>query len=46
MAKERELKENVRRDRDKEIEMVISRLEEDNETSRDEVERVAENRVK
>ena len=46
LAKERELKDHVRRDRDKELEMVIGRLEEDGEAARDECERVAENRIK
>lgn len=46
VQKERELKEQVRRDRDKEIEMVIARLEEDNSSSRAECERTAENRIK
>ena len=35
-AKERELKEQVRKERDKEIEMVIARLEEDTQTSQEE----------
>ena len=46
VAKERELREQVKRDRDKEIEMVITRLEEDAAMSRGEAERAAENRVK
>nr|XP_002740719.1 PREDICTED: 5-azacytidine-induced protein 1-like [Saccoglossus kowalevskii] len=46
LAKERELKEQVRRDRDKEIELVIQRLEDDSESARDECERAAENRIK
>lgn len=46
LAKERELKEKVRRDRDKEIELVISRLEEDATNARDECERTAQNRIK
>ena len=45
-TKERELKEQVRRDRDREIELVISRLEDDTQSARDECERVAENRIK
>ena len=44
--KERELKERLRRDRNKEIELAIHRLEEDNQTARDECERVAENKIK
>ena len=46
MAKERELKEQVRRDRDREIELVIQRLEEDNQSAKEECERVADNRIK
>ena len=44
--KERELREQVKRDRDKEIELVISRLESETTLTRDESERAAENRVK
>ena len=46
LQRERELKEQVRRDRDKEIDLVIQRLEEDNITSKDECERLAENKIK
>ena len=46
LQKERELKEQVRRERDKEIELVIGRLEDDNQGAREECERVAENRIK
>eukprot|EP00794_Sanderia_malayensis_P008773 gene8773-9710_t len=46
LSKERELKENVREARDKEIEMVISRLEQESTQARDETERAAENRIK
>ena len=46
LQKERELKEQVRRDRDKDIELVLRRLEEDNQAAREECERVAENRIK
>ena len=46
LSKERELKEHVRKDRDKEIELVITRLEDDAATAREECERAAENRVK
>ena len=46
MQKERELSEQVRQGRDKEIELVISRLEADMEKSRQETEKTAENRVK
>ena len=43
--KERELREKVKRDRDKEIELVLSRLESETTLTRDEAERAAENRV-
>lgn len=46
VAKERELKERVREERDKEIELVISRLEDDGVQAREECERAAENRIK
>ncbi|KAJ8318528.1 hypothetical protein KUTeg_003619 [Tegillarca granosa] len=46
LQKERELKEQVRKDRDKEIELVITRLEEDATASREEAERAAENKIK
>ena len=46
LAKERELKEGVREARDKEIEMVIGRLERETAQAREEVERTAENRAK
>ncbi|XP_074648896.1 centrosomal protein of 131 kDa-like [Tubulanus polymorphus] len=46
LQKERELKENVRKDRDKEIELVIGRLEDDTIAAREESERVADNRIK
>ena len=46
MQKEREMSEKVRSGRDKEIELVISRLETDMERSRAESEKAAENRVK
>ncbi|KAM9296917.1 LOW QUALITY PROTEIN: centrosomal protein of 131 kDa [Gastrophryne carolinensis] len=44
LTRERELKEEVRKGRDKEIELVIQRLEADMSTARDECERAAENR--
>lgn len=44
--KERELRDQVKRERDKEIELVISRLESETTLTRDESERAAENRVK
>ena len=46
MAKERELKDNVKKDRNKEIEMVIRQLEADATAAREDCERVAENRIK
>lgn len=46
MQRERELKENVKKDRNKEIELVIRQLEEDATSQREECERVAENRIK
>lgn len=46
LAKERELKEGVREARDREIEMVIARLEQESSSSREESERAAENRIK
>ncbi|XP_046887637.1 centrosomal protein of 131 kDa isoform X2 [Hypomesus transpacificus] len=46
LSRERELKEEVRRGRDKEIELAIQRLEEETSGARDECERAADNRVK
>ncbi|KAF5879814.1 centrosomal protein, partial [Clarias magur] len=46
LTRERELKEEVRRERDKEIEAAIRRLEEETNTAREESERAADNRVK
>ncbi|GAB1609523.1 serine-rich adhesin for platelets-like isoform X1, partial [Argonauta hians] len=46
LSKERELKERVRRDRDREIEMVITRLEADATVGREELEKSAQNRIK
>ncbi|KAK2866607.1 hypothetical protein Q7C36_002663 [Tachysurus vachellii] len=46
LTRERELKEEVRRARDKEIELVIQRLEAETSSAREECERAAENRVK
>ncbi|XP_045630935.1 centrosomal protein of 131 kDa isoform X4 [Ursus americanus] len=45
LNRERELREEVRRDRDKEIELVIHRLEADMTHAREESERAAESRV-
>jgi hypothetical protein len=44
--REREMHKHVLQDRDKEIELVIERLEADNRSAREECERVAENRIK
>ncbi|KAG9462348.1 hypothetical protein GDO78_014295 [Eleutherodactylus coqui] len=46
LTRERELKEEVRKGRDKEIELVIQRLEAEMSVARDECERAAENRIK
>ncbi|KAM8947487.1 centrosomal protein of 131 kDa isoform 2-T2 [Pelodytes ibericus] len=46
LSRERELKDDVRKGRDKEIELVIQRLESDMSTAREECERAAENRIK
>ncbi|XP_047613638.1 centrosomal protein of 131 kDa isoform X3 [Phacochoerus africanus] len=46
LNRERELKEEIRRDRDKEIELVIHRLEADMTLAREESERAAESRVR
>ncbi|XP_076855508.1 centrosomal protein of 131 kDa isoform X2 [Brachyhypopomus gauderio] len=46
LSRERELKEEVRRGRDKEIELAIKRLEEETTGAREECERAADNRVK
>jgi len=44
LSRERELKEEVRRGRDKEIELAIQRLEEETRGAREECERAADNR--
>ena len=46
LAKERKLRDDVREARDKEIEMVIARLERETAQGREESERTAENRAK
>ncbi|XP_018424239.1 PREDICTED: centrosomal protein of 131 kDa isoform X2 [Nanorana parkeri] len=46
LTRERELKAEVRKGRDKEIELVIQRLESEMSTAREECERAAENRIK
>lgn len=46
MQKERELKEGVKKERNREIELVIRQLEEDATAAREDCERVAENRIK
>ncbi|XP_054026574.1 centrosomal protein of 131 kDa isoform X5 [Dryobates pubescens] len=46
LSRERELREELRKERDKEIELVIERLEADMSSAREECERAAENRIK
>ncbi|NXJ94965.1 CP131 protein, partial [Corythaixoides concolor] len=46
LSRERELREEVRKERDKEIELVIQRLETDMSLAKEECERAAENRIK
>ncbi|KAE8576016.1 hypothetical protein XENTR_v10004018 [Xenopus tropicalis] len=46
LSRERELKEDVRKGRDREIELVIQRLESEMSTAKDECERACENRIK
>ncbi|NWI68672.1 CP131 protein, partial [Todus mexicanus] len=46
LARERELREELRKERDKEIELVIERLEADMSSAKEECERAAENRIK
>ncbi|XP_070793795.1 centrosomal protein of 131 kDa isoform X5 [Pituophis catenifer annectens] len=46
LTRERELREEVRKERDKEIELVIQKLEADMSSAKDECERIAENRIK
>ncbi|OCT62635.1 centrosomal protein of 131 kDa isoform X2 [Xenopus laevis] len=46
LSRERELKEEVRKGRDKEIEHVIQRLESEMSTTKEECERAGENRIK
>ncbi|XP_053495905.1 centrosomal protein of 131 kDa isoform X4 [Ictalurus furcatus] len=46
LTRERELKEEVRQGRDKEIELAIRRLEDETSSAREECERAADNRVK
>lgn len=43
-TRERELREEVRKERDKEIELVIQRLEADMSSAKEECERATENR--
>ena len=45
-GKERELREQMRRERDKEIEKIIAQFESDTTMTKEEAERTAENRVK
>lgn len=46
MTRERELRENLRRERDMEIETVIQKLEKETAASKEETERAAESRIK
>ncbi|NXN79888.1 CP131 protein, partial [Bombycilla garrulus] len=46
LSRERELREEMRKERDKEIELVIQRLEADTSAAKEECERAAENRIK
>ncbi|XP_054702930.1 centrosomal protein of 131 kDa isoform X2 [Grus americana] len=46
LSRERELREEVRKERDKEIELVIQRLEADMSSAKEECERAAESRIK
>ncbi|NXM38528.1 CP131 protein, partial [Gymnorhina tibicen] len=46
LSRERELREEMRKERDKEIELVIQRLEADTSLAKEECERAAENRIK
>lgn len=46
MTREREMRAKLREERDKEIEMVISKLEEETASSKEETERAAESRVR
>ena len=45
-GKERELREQMRRERDKEIEKIIAQFESDTTMTKEEAERAADNRVK
>ncbi len=45
-TKERELREQMRRERDREIEKIISQFDSDTTMTKEEAERTAENRVK
>lgn len=46
VQKERELKEQVKRERDKEIEMVITQLEDDATSTREDIERASEHKTR
>ena len=46
LTREREMRERLRRERDMEIESVIQKLEAETATTREEIERTAESRVK
>jgi 5-azacytidine-induced protein 1 len=45
-GKERELRDQMKRERDREIEKIISQFESDTTMTKEEAERTAENRVK
>jgi 5-azacytidine-induced protein 1 len=45
-GKEREMREQMKRERDREIEKIISQFESDTTMTKEEAERTAENRVK
>ena len=46
MGKERELRERLRMERDKEIEVVITRLEQETASVKEESEKAAENKIR
>ena len=46
LGREREMREELRRERDAEIETVIQRLEQDTATTKEECEKAAESRVR
>lgn len=46
IQKERELRDQIKKERDKEIETLLARLDSESTMTREEIERTAENRVK